>query len=132
MGDQCGGSFEIPDLDFLNTESARNDARKGIERSFCESTPPFRADATDFGGLIEFLNPALLTVSNCTNDSVCDTSFADYLVITGDLRTVGLGGLIADQVCEKLTEKTSESTGECGSEDDGSGGDDGEREKICE
>gem|GEM_PF-4893655 len=128
QGDQCGGAFEIPDLDFLNTEAARNDARKGVERSLCESTPPFQAEAVDFGGLVEFLNPALITVSNCTDDAVCDTDFADYLVITGDLKSKGLGGLIADKVCAQITAKITENTGSC---DSSASGGDSDREKIC-
>ena len=104
----------------------QNDARRGIERSFCESTPNFQACALDFGGTIEFLNPALLAISNCTDTNVCDTNFADYLVITGDLRAKGLGNLLANQVCETLAAKVTEDTGECSS---GDGGDDEEKEK---
>jgi len=129
VGEQCGGSFEIPDLDFLNTEALRNDARKGVERSFCEDTPPFQACAVDFDGTVEFLNPRLFTVSNCATDAVCDTDFADYLVITGDLRAVGLGLFAADQICEKIEQMISENSGECKGPE---GDDTEEREKICE
>jgi hypothetical protein len=129
QGEQCGGPEEMSDLDFLNREATENDARKGMERKFCESTPPFQSCGNDFNGIVEFLNPALLTVSNCTNGPVCDLSFADYLVITGDLRSQGLGTLIADKVCQKLEQKISESTGTC--ESGGDGGDE-EREKLCD
>jgi hypothetical protein len=128
LGDQCSGGFEIPDLDFLNTEALRNDARKGVERTFCEETPPFQACALDFNGSVQFLNPRLTTVSTCNDTTVCDTNFDDYLVITGDLRASGLGFLVADKVCENLTQKLTENTGECQS---GDGGDE-EREKICD
>ncbi len=128
LGEQCGGPEEMSDLDFLNTESTRNDARKGMERKFCQSTPPFQSCGNDFNGVVQFLNPALLTVKNCTNAAVCDLDFADYLVITGDLRSQGLGTLIADKVCKKLDQKISESTGTC--ESGGDGGDEN-KEKLC-
>jgi hypothetical protein len=131
QGDQCGGAVEIPDLDFLNTEALRNDARKGMERNFCEDTPPFQGCALDFDASVEFLNPALLTISNCANPDVCDGDFADYLVITGDLKAVGLGLLVADKVCEKLTEKISQGTGECPDKEEGSP-EDKKKEKICD
>ncbi|MCO6437557.1 MAG: putative metal-binding motif-containing protein [Phycisphaerae bacterium] len=129
QGEQCGGSFQIPDLDFLNTETLMNDARRGIERSFCENTPPFQAEALDFGGIVQFLNPSLQTVSNCTNDAECDTHFADYLVITGDLKSNGLGAFIADQVCQQIQMKVTENTGACKSD---SGESNMSREKVCQ
>ena len=130
QGEQCDGSFEIPDLDHLNREAAENDARKGLERTFCEKTPPMQSCATDFDGSVEFLNPKLFTIKTCTDDGVCDTDFDDYLVITGDLKAQGLGFLVADKVCEKLVEKTSEGTGECPDKEEGEP-EDRERERIC-
>ncbi len=129
QGEQCGGPEETSDLDFMNKEATENDARKGMERKFCESVPPFQSCGNDFNGVVQFLNPALLTVSNCTNGAVCDLDFADYLVITGDLRSQGLGTLIADKVCKKLEAKISESTGAC---DSGGDGGDEEKEKLCD
>jgi len=127
QGEQCSGSFEIPDLDFLNTEALRNDSRKGLERSFCENTPPFQGCALDFNGSVEFLNPRLFTVSTCADNAVCDTNFDDYLVITGDLKAIGLGLIAADNVCKNIEAKTSEPTGTCKD----NGGDE-EREKLCD
>lgn len=129
-GEQCGGSFEIPDLDHLNREAAENDARKGLERSFCEKTPPMQSCATSFDGSVQFLNPKLFTIKTCVVDGECDLDFDDYLVITGDLQAVGLGLLLADKVCEKLEQKISEGTGECPDKEEGEP-EDRERERIC-
>ena len=97
-----------------------------MERRFCEDTPDFQFEATDFGGIVQFLNPDILAISNCPGGD-CDPAFGDYVVITGDLRSQGLGALLADAVCEAI-EKQTEETGDC--DTSGEGGDK-EREKIC-
>ena len=82
FGVQCGGGYEVPELDFFNGEAGRSETMDLLEEKLGTSTPPLDAEGLELGGFVDFQQNRIIAIETDGNPDP-NNAFYDYIGITG-------------------------------------------------
>ena len=81
FGVLCGGTTDVPELDFFNDTAGRTEILDILEGKLRDNTPGLDTGGMKLGGFVSFERDRIIAIET---DNAAD-GFQDYIGITGNL-----------------------------------------------
>jgi len=83
FGSLCGGSIDVPELDFFNDRAARTEIFDILDERQRDNTPPLDGEGLELGGFVSFQRDRLIAIE--TQAPAQNDGFQDYIGVTGNI-----------------------------------------------